>query len=67
MSLFHRQVLTDLQQKLNNLQANINNNQRPLGAGQQVVTSNVDGTVVNEIREIVKMIKSETNTLVQKS
>ncbi|CAF3895516.1 unnamed protein product, partial [Rotaria magnacalcarata] len=61
------QVLTDLQQKLNNLQANINNNQRPLGAGQQVVTSNVDGTVVNEIREIVKMIKSETNTLVQKS
>jgi hypothetical protein len=30
--------------------------------GQQI-----DGTILNEVRETVRMIKSETNTLVQKS
>jgi hypothetical protein len=58
--------LTDLQQKVNNLQGNINN-QRPMSGGQQVVGSNVDGTTLNEVRDLVRMIKSETNTLVQKS
>lgn len=63
---FHRQVLTDLQQKVNNLQTSMNN-QRNMGTGQQAPNSGVDVTVVNEIREIVRMIKSETNSLVQKS
>ncbi|CAF3443044.1 unnamed protein product [Rotaria sp. Silwood1] len=62
----YAQVLTDLQQKVNHIQTSINN-QRPIGTGQQVVTPNIDGTVVNEIRELVRMIKSETNTLLQKS
>jgi hypothetical protein len=30
--------------------------------GQQI-----DGTLLNEVRETVRMIKSETNTLLQKS
>ncbi|CAF1178137.1 unnamed protein product [Adineta ricciae] len=60
------QVLTDMQQKVNNLQSNINI-QRPMGGAQQIANSNVDNTVLNEVRETVRMIKSETNTLIQKS
>ncbi|CAF1147564.1 unnamed protein product [Rotaria sordida] len=62
----YAQVLTDLQQKVNHIQTSINN-QKPIGTGQQVGTSNIDVTAVNEIREIVRMIKSETNSLLQKS
>jgi len=53
--------LTDLQQKVNHLQTNINN-PKAAAIGQQI-----DGTAINEVREIVRMIKSETNTLLQKS
>ncbi|CAF1190574.1 unnamed protein product, partial [Rotaria sordida] len=62
----YAQVLTDLQQKVNHIQTSINN-QKPIGTGQQAGTSNIDVTAVNEIREIVRMIKSETNSLLQKS
>jgi mannose-binding lectin 1 len=55
------QILTDLQQKVNQLQVNVNN-PKPIAMGQQI-----DGTILNEVRETVRMIKSETNTLVQKS
>ena len=62
----YRQVLTDLQQKVNYLQANINN-QKPVGTGQQVVGSNADATILNEVRDTIRQIKSETNTFLQKS
>ncbi|CAF3575516.1 unnamed protein product [Adineta steineri] len=60
------QILTDLQQKVNFLQSNVNN-QRPVGSGQPAINSNIDASILNEVRETVKMIKSETNTLIQKS
>ncbi|CAF1617873.1 unnamed protein product, partial [Adineta ricciae] len=60
------QVLTDMQQKVNSLQSNINI-QRPMGGAQQIANANVDNTVLNEVRETVRLIKSETNTLIQKS
>ncbi len=53
--------MTDLQQKINHLQANVNN-PKAIGIGQQV-----DGTILNEVRETVRLIKSETNILLQKS
>ena len=53
--------MTDLQQKVNNLQGNVNN-PRAVGMGQAI-----DGTVLNEVRETVRLIKSETNSLIQKS
>ncbi|UJR23784.1 hypothetical protein I4U23_026761 [Adineta vaga] len=59
------QVLTDLQQKVNQLQTSMNN--RPVDGAKQVISSNLDGTILNEVRETVKIIKSETNTLIQKS
>jgi len=52
--------LTDLQQKVNQLQANINNPKAAV-MGQQI-----DGTILNEVRETVRLIKSETNILLQK-
>jgi hypothetical protein len=52
--------LTDLQQKVNHLQANINN---PKAA---VIGQQIDGTILNEVRETVRLIKSETNILLQK-
>jgi len=53
--------LTDLPQKVNHLQANVNN---PKAA---VIGQQVDGTILNEVRETIRLIKSETNTLLQKS
>ncbi len=38
------------------------NNPKAFAMGQQI-----DGTLLNEVRETVRMIKSETNTLLQKS
>jgi hydroxymethylpyrimidine pyrophosphatase-like HAD family hydrolase len=38
-----------------------------MSGGQQVVASNLDGTILNEVRETIRLIKSETNTLIQKS
>ncbi len=64
--ILNRQVLTDLQQKVNYLQTNLNN-QKPGGTGQQVVGSNADSTVLNELRETIRQIKFETNTLLQKT
>jgi CHASE3 domain sensor protein len=43
------------------------NNQQPSGTGQQIVNSNADPTVLNELRETIRQIKSETNTLLQKT
>jgi mannose-binding lectin 1 len=60
------QVLTDLQQKVNNLQGNLNN-QRPGSGGQQVVAPNLDGTILNEVRESVRLIKLDTNNIIHKS
>ncbi|CAF1060230.1 unnamed protein product [Rotaria sordida] len=60
------QVLTDLQQKVNYLQTNLNN-QRPVNTGNQAVNSNVDSKTLNELRDTIRQIKSETNTLLQKS
>jgi hypothetical protein len=62
----NRQVLTDLQQKVNYLQTNLHN-QQPVGTGHQVVGSNTDPTILNELRETIRQIKSETNTLLQKT
>lgn len=64
---FNRHVLTDLQQKVNYLQSNLNN-QQPSGSstGQQPVGSNSDSSVLNELRDTIRQIKSETNTLLQK-
>ncbi len=62
----NRQVLTDLQQKVNYLQTNLNN-QQPAATGHQAVGSNVDLTILNEVRETIRQIKSETNTLLQKA
>ena len=62
----NRQILTDLQQKVTYLQTNINN-QKASGLGQKVVSPNLDGTILNEVRETIRLIKSETNTLLQKS
>lgn len=53
--------MTDLQQKVNNLQGSFNN-PRAVGMGPQI-----DGTILNEVRDAVRSIKSETNTLLQKS
>ncbi|CAF3350686.1 unnamed protein product [Rotaria sp. Silwood1] len=63
---FDRQVLTDLQQKVNNLQTNLKNPQ-VVGTGNQVVGSNVDANILNELRDTIRQIKSETNTLLHKS
>ncbi|CAF1118935.1 unnamed protein product [Rotaria sp. Silwood1] len=60
------QVLTDLQQKVNNLQTNLKNPQ-VVGTGNQVVGSNVDANILNELRDTIRQIKSETNTLLHKS
>jgi CHASE3 domain sensor protein len=38
-----------------------------MSGGQQVVASNLDATILNEVRETIRLIKSETNTLIQKS
>lgn len=57
----YAQVLTDLQQKVNNLQTNFNN---PRAAN---AAPGVDASVLNEVRDTIRMIKSETNTLMQKS
>jgi len=54
----YAQALTDLQQKVNQIQMNVNN---PRAA------PNVESLTLNEIRETVKLIKSETNNLIQKS
>ena len=62
----NRQVLTDLQQKVNYLQTNLNN-PKPVATGHQAVGSNPDVTVLNELRETIRQIKSETNTLLQKT
>jgi hypothetical protein len=64
--MINRQVLTDLQQKVGYLQTNMNNQQGG-GTGHQVVGSNVDATALNELRENIRQIKSETNTLLQKT
>lgn len=66
LSIPNRQVLTDLQQKVTNLQANINQ-QQPNNFKPQAVNANLDLAVLNELRETVRQIKSETNTLVQKT
>lgn len=66
MSIINSQVLTDLQQKVNYLQTNLNR-QQPTGTGQQVVGGNMDSKLLDEIRETVRQIKSETNTLIQKA
>ncbi len=65
--IVNRQVLTDLQQKVNYLQTNLNN-QQPGGSntGQPVLGSNIDSTVLNELRDTIRQIKSETNTLLHK-
>ena len=65
---YNRQILTDLQQKVNYLQGNLNS-QRSVGTGQQQqpTVSNIDGTTLNEVRELARMIKSEINTLLQRS
>lgn len=55
----YAQALTDLQQKVNQIQMNVNN--------PRAVPTNVESLTLNEIRETVKLIKSETNNLVQKS
>jgi len=62
----NRQVLTDLQQKVSYLQTNFNN-QQPSGTGQQVVNSNADPTVLNELRDTSRQIRFEINTLLQKT
>jgi hypothetical protein len=64
--MINRQVLTDLQQKVGYLQTNMNNQQAG-GTGHQAVGSNVDPTALNELRENIRQIKSETNTLLQKT
>lgn len=61
-----RQALTDLQQKVNLIQTSINN-PRPAGLPQPAVGANLDGGTLNEVRETVRLIKSETNTLLQKA
>lgn len=63
--IMNRQLLTDLQQKVNNLQANLNN-QQPIGSGQHPVGSNIDSKTFTELRDTIRQIKSETNTLLQK-
>jgi len=63
--IINRQVLTDLQQKVNYLQTNLNN-QQPTG-GPQAVGSNTDPKLLNELRDTIRQIKSETNTLLQKT
>jgi hypothetical protein len=60
---FFRQVLTDLQQKVNYLQTNLNN-QQPSGSSGP---SNTDPKILNELRDTIRQIKSETNTLLQKA
>jgi hypothetical protein len=62
----NRQVLTDLQQKVNYLQSNLNG-QQPVGSGNQAVGSNADSSVLSELRDTIRQIKSETNTLLQKT
>ncbi len=64
--ILNRQVLTDLQQKVNYLQTNLNNPQ-PVGTGPQPVGSNTDPKILNELRETIRQIKSETNILLQKT
>lgn len=59
------QVLTDLQQKVNNLQANTN--QQPVGSAPQATALNTDLKVLNELRDTVQQIKTETNTLLNKA
>ncbi|CAF1593851.1 unnamed protein product, partial [Adineta ricciae] len=60
------QVLTDLQQKVNNIQSNFGN-QKPSGTGQQVVGGpSTDPAILNELRDTIRQIKSETNTLLHK-
>ena len=59
-------MLTDLQQKVTNLQTSVNN-QRPTGTGQPSAHSNLDVTLLNEVKETVRLIKSETNSLLQKA
>lgn len=61
----NRQVLTDLQQKVNNLQANTN--QQPVGSAPQATALNTDLKVLNELRDTVQQIKTETNTLLNKA
>ena len=56
-----RQILTDLQQKVNHLQINANN-PKAMPVGQQI-----DTALLNEVRETVRLIKTETNSLLQKS
>jgi len=61
------QVLTDLQQKVNNLQANIlNQQQQPVGSAPQATALNTDSRVLNELRDTIQQIKSETNALLHK-
>jgi len=63
----NRQVLTDLQQKVNNLQANIlNQQQQPVGSAPQATALNTDSRVLNELRDTIQQIKSETNALLHK-
>ena len=61
-----RQVLTDLQQKVNKLQFLTANS--PPSSGDQVATdSNIDSSVLSEVRDNIRQIKSETNSLLQKT
>ncbi|CAF1354829.1 unnamed protein product [Adineta steineri] len=61
------QVLTDLQQKVGYLQSNLIN-QQPVGTGHQAPSgSNADSTVLSELRDTIRQIKSETNTLLHKA
>ncbi|UJR25079.1 hypothetical protein I4U23_006439 [Adineta vaga] len=60
------QVLTDLQQKVNYLQSKVGNQQQASGTGHQAVGSNTDPAILNELRDTIRQIKSETNTLLNK-
>ena len=62
----HRQVLTDLQQKVTHLQTNINQQQLNIAKPPPGIP-NADFAVLNELRDTIRQIKSETNTLLQKS
>lgn len=61
-----RLTLTDLQQKLNVFQVNVNNI-KAAGTGQQLTGGNVDPSVINEVRETLRLIKSDTHTIIQRS
>lgn len=57
------QVLTDLQQKITNLQSSTGKSQPTMNN----IGGQVDSNVLNDLRETVRQIKSETTSLLQKS